>query len=63
MGKTETLKTILTLVRQDINAVDEYGNTALILAAANGQEGIATALIEKGADLDKQDNNGKTALI
>jgi ankyrin repeat protein len=46
-----------------VNNRDELGQTALILAARNGQKGIVEILCEKfEADLDEVDNSGKTAL-
>ena len=42
----------------DINADDGYGNTPLILAAQNGNYAIAKYLIDNGADIDAQNNDG-----
>ncbi len=41
---------------------DSDGATALILASGKGHEEIVTVLIERGADKDKQNNRGETAL-
>ena len=38
------------------------GKTALMYAAEKGNLGIANLLLEKGADLNATDNDGKTAL-
>jgi hypothetical protein len=47
----------------DINSKDEYGNTALILAAGGGHTQIAKELIANKADLNLQNTDGSTALI
>jgi len=46
----------------DINACDEKGRTALIIAASRGHEEICTFLLESGADPDVKDVDGNTAL-
>ena len=59
------LQEIYNLVSKDINATDEFGQTALICAAAAGYgyENIVSALIKAGTDLEIQDRIGQTALI
>ena len=48
----------------DPNAPDEYGQTALMLAAFNGHGGVVGALVEHGgAELDAVNMYGKTALM
>ncbi len=48
----------------DINAKDPFGGSSpLITAAVFGQPEIAKFLIEAGADLNFQNNDGSTALI
>jgi len=48
----------------DINAEDPFGGSSpLITAAVFGQPGIAKLLIDAGADLNFQNNDGSTALI
>lgn len=47
----------------DINAVDETGWTALMLAGAMCQEQSVRQLLEWGADVSLKDKNGDTALI
>jgi len=47
----------------DINAVDESGNTPLMLAAQAGSVEIVHLLIEKGADVNKYNDNKLNALI
>jgi ankyrin repeat protein len=47
----------------DINAEDTTGGcTALTLAAEQGHHGIARTLLENGADVNKPDRRGRTAL-
>ena len=45
-----------------LNTRTEYGDTALLLAAAYGHTDLALALLEKGADTDMQNEKGNTAL-
>ena len=48
----------------DVNAQDEYGQTALIIAAQNGYFEIAKILLKTpNIDVNAQDKNGQTALI
>ena len=58
-----SLKQIFALVQQEINARDDYGDTALMLAARYGHKEIAQALLDKGANPDAQDKGGYTALM
>src|SRR5580700_6608778 len=48
--------------KPSINAANSYGFTALICAAAEGYQDIVHELIEAGADCNKQNNFGDTAL-
>lgn len=45
-----------------LDDIDEYGFTPLIEAAIARQVGIASALIERGVDVNKPDVTGRTAL-
>lgn len=48
----------------DINAVNKYGNTALIRASSSNQNpDIITALIKVGTDINAKDKDSKTALM
>ena len=47
----------------DLNIKNEYGNTALILAAFYNNVEIVKLLLNSGADIDKQNDGGNTALI
>ncbi len=47
----------------DINAVDEDGNTALMLAAFFAKKDIVRALLDAGADVNVKNKKGNTALI
>lgn len=66
------LKLLKPRVKVDLNATEEYGNTALMLAAIAGHSEsyteIVRALIDAGADLeitdeDEENEYGRTALI
>lgn len=58
------IDTALVLIENGakLDMKDDYGSTALILAAINGRTNIAIALIKKGANINMKDNNGCTAL-
>ena len=45
-----------------IDAVDEYGNTLLIVAAQNGNKRLVEILITRGAFINHQNREGNTAL-
>ena len=47
----------------DVNATDDYGETALMWAAWYDAADAAKMLIEAGADVNARDKGGKTALI
>ncbi|CAI4218214.1 unnamed protein product [Parascedosporium putredinis] len=47
----------------DINGPDEDGTPALIYASCFGHESVVQALVDAGADVDKQDRNQWTALM
>ncbi|ROT39373.1 hypothetical protein SODALDRAFT_323766 [Sodiomyces alkalinus F11] len=47
----------------DINAPDDDGTPPLIYASCFGHEGVVQALIDAGADVDRQDRNEWTALM
>ena len=42
---------------------DEYGRTALMIAAENNRADALDILLGHGADIDAQDENGRTALM
>ena len=46
----------------DVNAVDDYGNSPLIYAAKCCNHGCLTTLHQAGADVNKTNNEGSTAL-
>ena len=47
----------------DVNAEDNYGQTALIVATALGHTDAVRALIEAGADVNARSKQGATALM
>ena len=47
----------------DVNAVDKYGNSPLIIAARNHKTFIVRYLVDAGANTDFQDRKGFTALM
>ena len=59
--RPEMVKLMLSLGAQ-IDAIDDRGSTALMLAAKNGQIEVVRYLLSKGADKSLQDNNGITAV-
>ncbi|KIM29140.1 hypothetical protein M408DRAFT_329139 [Serendipita vermifera MAFF 305830] len=63
LGDAEKLKTLLDLdVEADVNEKDEYGYTALHLAADRGHPSIARLLLQRGADVSILDADGFSAL-
>lgn len=59
------LSILKTLPRhpQLLDGKDEEGNTALMVAAATGQEDVVEILLQMGANPNIQNNNGETALM
>lgn len=57
------LKQIKEHGAEDINEKAENGRTPLIIAAINGDVGIATTLIKNGAEVDLKNDKGGTPLI
>jgi hypothetical protein len=47
----------------DVNAADETGWTAMMVAAAAGRQEAASASCDGGARIDRRDHHGGTALI
>jgi uncharacterized protein len=47
----------------EVNAQDNDGATALMLASQNGHLNVVKALLEKGADVNAKANEGETALM
>jgi ankyrin repeat protein len=46
----------------DVNTHNKFNRTALMLAAQSGNYKIVERLLQFGADVNKKDNNGNTAL-
>jgi len=61
-GELEKVKELLT-AGTTVNAIDQDGHTALMLAAYNGHSEILLALINGGASVDQRDLMGRTALL
>ena len=53
---------ILTGADADLNLADNDGKTALMLAAEFGSPEAVSVLIQKGANIDRRDDRGNTAL-
>ena len=49
--------------RSDLHRTDAQGNSALMLAAGAGHADLVTLRVERGADVDLEDNSGNTALM
>lgn len=62
MGDFEVVK-ILVNMGADVNAVNEYGSTALILASKDTGLEVMEILLLNGAVIDHQDRQGRTALM
>lgn len=61
-GNAGVVKTLLARP-VDLEAADEYGSTALIMAALRGDEEIVKWLLDAGADSAAADRNGWTAMV
>ena len=61
-GNIEDVKRLLEQ-NVDVNAKDNYGQTALMLAEGEGHTEIVEILIDNGADVNAKDIYGKTALM
>jgi ankyrin repeat protein len=60
-GKSATVDTLLTKDANS-NAKDNYGRTALSIAASNGYTKIVKSLLANGAEVNAKDRFGQTAL-
>ena len=58
----EELKQFLTTYDGNINAVDSFGDTALIIAVQNREDDVMKCLIENGADVNLPGKSGSTPL-
>src|ERR1039458_4196286 len=61
-GDAETVRTLLA-EGVDVNAEDEYYETALIMASEAGHLGVVLALLAQDADVDTENKDGYTALM
>lgn len=62
-GNLTQLENLLGDPEVDVNAQNQKGYTALILASYNNQPEAVKFLLEKGADVNKPDSGGNTALM
>ena len=62
--KTVSLDQVKDLIRlgADVNAGDDYGDTALMRACQGGHADTVKMLIEQGADVKAKNKEGKTSL-
>ena len=61
-GQTALVEVLLEL-GADVHAKDENGQTALMIATAEGHPETVAALLDAGADVNVEDKNGGTALM
>jgi len=61
-GRSELVQLLLKKAHAHINARDASGGTALHAAAAAGNVDVLRILLRAGADIDAEDNWGRTAL-
>ena len=63
VGDADAVIKCLETVGTDVNAADESGRTALYSAAWMGDVGCMKALVDRGAVIDKANNEGVTPLM
>jgi ankyrin repeat protein len=61
-GHGEACRALISTCRARIDSRDLFGNTPLILAAANNKLQCVEVLMELGADITLRNDEGKTAL-
>ena len=61
-GHADTLKSLLTGGKADVNGRDEQGDTPLIEAARAGHDDVVRALLVARADTSAKNDAGQTAL-
>lgn len=61
-GHADTVKSLLTGGKADVNGKDERGNTPLIEAARAGHNDVVQALLVAKADTSVKNDEGQTAL-
>ncbi len=62
-GHADAVKELVKTPGIDVNATDEFGNTALIEAARFGHDEVTRALLAAGAKTNVRDKSGKTPLM
>jgi len=61
-GHSDCVKLLLSLDPGSVEAVEQHGRTPLIFAATGGWVATIELLLSKGAPIDAQSKDGKTAL-
>lgn len=61
-GDTDALKALIEH-GVDVNRANEYGCTALMIAAFYGRDDVIKTLLDNGADVNRVDRDGNTALM
>lgn len=62
MGHADTVRSLLTGGKADVNGRDEQGDTPLIEAARAGHDEVVQALLVAKADTSAKNDSGETAL-
>ena len=62
-GDENTVRSLLLTSQVNINDKNEYGYTALMIAARNNKESIFSLLIDKGADINMKNNVSNIVFI
>ncbi|XP_070538152.1 ankyrin repeat and MYND domain-containing protein 1-like isoform X2 [Ptychodera flava] len=61
-GNLKAVYTLLSNCDVDVNVSDKHGNTALLAAAVNMHKDVINCLLDHGADVNKLNNEGISAL-
>eukprot|EP00088_Acartia_fossae_P069961 TRINITY_DN9243_c0_g1_i1.p1 TRINITY_DN9243_c0_g1~~TRINITY_DN9243_c0_g1_i1.p1 ORF type:complete len:245 (-),score=53.19 TRINITY_DN9243_c0_g1_i1:356-1090(-) len=62
LGRKEVVKLMVTVYKADVNMTTSLGLTPLHCCAWTGKKNVLQFLLDHGADVDRKDGEGKTAM-